>query len=239
MYLGASKTAKILNPRCLLGNVQWRPGSCKVHRSATKNGEAGTENICDQAAPYGTLKHTNMTAHPKNKTMWIFGYGSLIWRPDFDFVEHRDGYLEGWARKFYQGSTDHRGVPGAPGRVATLVREPGAKVWGRAYRIDGEEADAILAQLDHREKGGYERHQVDVLCASGACVQDALVYVATRENPVWQGPAPVQTIARQIRAAHGPSGANIEYLLELAESLRNMEAPDPHVFAIERALQRL
>lgn len=171
--------------------------------------------------------------------MWIFGYGSLIWRPGFEYVESRDGYLEGWTRKFYQGSTDHRGVPGAPGRVATLLREPDSIVWGRAFRIGGEAADTILAQLDHREKGGYERHQVDVFCESGDCVRGALVYVATRENPVWQGPAPVEKIARQIYAAHGPSGANAEYLLELAASLREMEAHDPHVFAIERALRQL
>ncbi len=177
--------------------------------------------------------------NPKNKNMWIFGYGSLIWRPDFEHVEYRDGYLEGWTRKFYQGSTDHRGVPGAPGRVATLLREPGAKVWGRAYCVAPTQADTILAKLDHREKGGYERHQVDVFCRSGECVRDALVYVATRENPVWQGPAPIDEIARQIHRSRGPSGPNVEYLLELAESLRQMEAHDPHVFAIERALRQL
>lgn len=171
--------------------------------------------------------------------MWIFGYGSLIWRPDFDHVEYRDGYLEGWTRKFYQGSTDHRGVPGAPGRVVTLLREPEARVWGRAYRVEPQQVDAIMAGLDHREKGGYERHQVDVVCASGESVRDALVYVATQDNPEWAGPASVNEIARQIHRSRGPSGPNREYLLELAASLRRMEAHDPHVFAVEHALREL
>jgi cation transport regulator ChaC len=171
--------------------------------------------------------------------MWIFGYGSLIWRPDFDCVEHRDGYLEGWTRKFYQGSTDHRGVPGAPGRVATLLRQPEARVWGRVYRVAPDQADAILARLDHREKGGYERHTVDVYCRSGRCVREALVYVATRENDEWEGAASADEIARQISVSRGPSGHNSDYLLELAESLREMDADDPHVFAIERALVKL
>ncbi len=168
--------------------------------------------------------------------MWIFGYGSLIWRPAFEFVERRDGYVQGWARRFYQGSTDHRGVPGAPGRVATLLREEDSRVWGRAFRVAGEEAERIIAQLDHREKGGYARHQVDVICRRGEPVCDALVYVATEDNPVWQGPATPAEIARQIRRARGPSGPNTEYLLELAEGLRAMDVSDPHVFAIEQAL---
>jgi cation transport regulator ChaC len=180
-----------------------------------------------------------ITNSTKVNTMWIFGYGSLIWRPGFDFIDHRDGYLEGWTRKFYQGSTDHRGVPGAPGRVATLLRAPEARVWGRVYKVLGAQADAILAQLDHREKGGYQRHQVDVICRSGVCVPEALVYVATQENAEWEGPASAEEIARQIQRSSGPSGANADYLLELAASLRQMEAEDPHVFAIERALVAL
>lgn len=171
--------------------------------------------------------------------MWIFGYGSLIWRPDFDFVESRDGYLQGWTRKFWQGSTDHRGVPGAPGRVVTLVREEGARVWGRAFRLAPHSRDEILAQLDHREKGGYERHRVDMIVPDGEPVREALIYLANRQNPNWEGPAPPDAIARQIAASHGPSGPNTEYLLELAAALRAMGADDAHVFAVERALRAL
>lgn len=172
--------------------------------------------------------------------MWIFGYGSLIWRPNLDFVESRDGYVRGWSRRFYQGSTDHRGVPGAPGRVATLVHAPDAHVWGRAYRVSPTQRDQILAQLDHREKGGYERTWVEVVVPGGEDIAEALVYIGTPENPEWLGEASPEEIARQILVSRGPSGPNPEYLLELAESLRQMPgADDPHIFAIERALLEL
>lgn len=172
--------------------------------------------------------------------MWVFGYGSLIWRPALDFVEKRDGFVRGWARRFYQGSTDHRGVPGAPGRVATLVRAPDAHVWGRAYRVAPAQRQQILAQLDYREKGGYERHHVDVVVPDGQDISQALVYVATPDNPEWLGAAAPEEIAQQILRSHGPSGPNPEYLLELAKSLRQINgADDPHVFAIERALLQL
>ena len=65
--------------------------------------------------------------------MWIFGYGSLIWRPDFDWIEAAPASIEGWERRFWQGSHDHRGVPDAPGRVVTLIPQANAYCDGMAH----------------------------------------------------------------------------------------------------------
>ena len=164
---------------------------------------------------------------------WIFGYGSLIWRPDFPFVERRTAAIHGWSRRFWQGSTDHRGVPGDPGRVVTLIREDGAECWGRAYRIESGNGEEILDRLAYREKGGYDRITLDLhLSDAQARSVPGFVYFANPDNPNWLGPAPMPDIARQVRRSHGPSGANVDYVLQLAAALRGMGVEDEHVFAL-------
>lgn len=170
------------------------------------------------------------------RDLWIFGYGSLVWRPAFAYVERRPAAILGWRRRFWQGSIDHRGVPGAPGRVATLVPEEGARCAGVAYMPEPSRREAILAALDHREKGGYTHH-VAALHGQEGVFGRALVYVATPTNPNWLGPAPAARIAAQIRGSRGPSGPNDEYLLRLAEALREMGEHDPHVFELEGLLR--
>lgn len=164
---------------------------------------------------------------------WVFGYGSLVWRPAFPFLERRPGYIRNWARRYWQGSTDHRGVPEAPGRVVTLIPASGHQCWGIAYRVAPDTWERVTAALDHRERGGFDRKRVTVEFRDpDHLAVEALVYVATERNPNYLGPAADTEIAAQIRSARGPSGPNAEYALELAAALRSIEADDDHVFAI-------
>lgn len=173
--------------------------------------------------------------------LWIFGYGSLVWRPEFSYLDRRPAFIQGWSRRFWQGSTDHRGVPGAPGRVVTLVAEPQAACWGMAYRVAAGETDAVLSYLDYREKGGYrlERMRLTFVADDGeGAGPEGLVYIATPDNPNYLGPAAAEAIARQVLGSRGPSGSNDEYVLRLAEALREIGAEDAHVFDIERLVRQ-
>lgn len=165
-------------------------------------------------------------------TIWLFGYGSLIYKADFAWLERRPASIRHWARRFWQGSHDHRGTPDAPGRVVTLVAEPQATCAGMAYRI----APSVLEHLDLREKNGYLRMVTELSLDDGRQVE-GLVYIATADNAAYLGPAPEAEIARHIASASGPSGSNRDYLLQLDAALHELGACDPHVRAVAFALR--
>lgn len=166
--------------------------------------------------------------------LWLFGYGSLIYKSGFDYIRREPATIRGWQRRFWQGSHDHRGTPDAPGRVATLVEAPGVECVGMAYRI----TPAVFGHLDHREKNGYLRFSTPMRFADGH-EEDGLVYIATPDNDAWLGDAAVEDIARHVQGASGPSGPNRDYVLNLAAALRDLDAEDAHVFAIADRLREL
>ena len=105
-----------------------------------------------------------------------------------------------------------------------------------AYRITPE----VLAPLDVREKNGYLREKVPLTFVddSGQATEqsEGLIYLASEDNPAFLGDAPLVDIAEQIANAHGPSGPNKDYLLNLAKALRELGAEDAHIFALEQQL---
>ncbi len=182
-----------------------------------------------------------MSQGDADRSCWIFAYGSLLWRPSFTHLESRPARVRGFSRRFWQGSTDHRGHPGAPGRVVTLLPDERGSCWGRAYRVASTGLESVLSQLDFREQGGYERREVELHFAAShvhrgegqRSTATGLTYIATPANPNYLGPAPLEEIAAQVLASRGPSGDNREYVLRLAASLREIGATDPHVFQVE------
>jgi len=182
-----------------------------------------------------TVAHNQrMTHFDGHAEVWLFGYGSLIFKADFPFLARRPASIAGWSRRFWQGSMDHRGTQEAPGRVVTLVPDALATCHGMAYLVTPEE----FAHLDHREKNGYLRLATDITFDDGSAAE-GLVYIATADNAAFLGEASEADIARHIAGAAGPSGPNRDYLFALAEALRAMNQFDAHVFAIARHLLAL
>lgn len=167
-------------------------------------------------------------------SVWLFGYGSLIYKADFPYLERQPAYINGWLRRFWQGSHDHRGTPEKPGRVLTLIENAAAQCTGMAYKVSPD----VFAHLDHREKNGYLRFSTTFHLASGE-LQEGLVYIAAADNAAYLGEASERDIAAHVADSHGPSGPNSEYVLKLAAALRELQVFDEHVFLIEHHLQQL
>lgn len=178
-----------------------------------------------------TASNQLMTQFDQHQRVWLFAYGSLIYKIDFPFIECRPALIRGWERRFWQGSHDHRGTPAAPGRVVTLTPQADALCAGVAYLITPQ----VFAHLDQREKNGYLRLSIAIEFDHGSNAQ-GLVYIAAADNAAFLGPASDAQIARDIARSAGPSGSNADYLLQLAAALRALGQDDPHVFALERCL---
>ncbi|BEJ18079.1 hypothetical protein CspHIS471_0703560 [Cutaneotrichosporon sp. HIS471] len=177
---------------------------------------------------------------------WIFGYGSIIWRPDFPYAERTLAFVANHTRRFWQGSPDHRGTPTSLGRVVTLVPEPGEVCWGFAYRVPHDRVDEVMAYLDHRERGGYIRISVPFHRASSVCANplhnmgpaiESITYIAAPDNEHYLGPDALPRMVRQIATAEGESGRNADYVISLATHLREMGLEDPHVFTLAQAVR--
>ncbi|XP_078483599.1 putative glutathione-specific gamma-glutamylcyclotransferase 2 isoform X1 [Ciona intestinalis] len=178
---------------------------------------------------------------PETQSLLVFGYGSLVWLPKFAFHNREVGYVHGFVRRFWQGNISHRGVPGSPGRVVTLVPDDKGVTWGVTFHLKGKkQIEAALRHLVTREmiNGGYEIRTAKFY---GHRTYDILTFVAMPDNAHYLGPAPVETVAATIVNSRGRSGHNLEYIFNLIDTLRR-EAPqgvDNHLTSLEEACHRI
>lgn len=182
-----------------------------------------------------------------NLSVWVFGYGSLCWNPGFEYSQCIVGYVRGYLRRFWQGNTTHRGTEENPGRVATLVPDKHGLTYGCAFKVTGPDA---LTYLSNREcsLGGYlvtttkfypHVAQEDSEADTGEAFP-AQLYIATDQSRHWMGEASLHELAKQIVNCKGASGHNVEYVLRLAEYVRDEipEVVDSHLFELERLIHQ-
>jgi cation transport protein ChaC len=169
----------------------------------------------------------------RSDDVWVFGYGSLMWRPDFPFAERVRARVEGYHRAFCIYSTHHRGSPARPGLVLGLDR--GGACEGISYRIAPDRAGEVRAYLRARElvNGVYREAAVPVLLHDGSGRHPiALAYVVERAHPSYTGRLALGVQAHLIRGARGLSGLNLDYLVNTVHHLQDCGVR-------ERSLERL
>ena len=150
---------------------------------------------------------------------WVFGFGSLMWRPGFAFVERQAATLHGRRRAFCIYSVHHRGTPERKGLVLGLA--PGGAARGAAYRVAEKDWSDVYAYLKEREQPTetYVEAAVHVRLADGRRVK-ALGFLSDTAHPQWAGALTFEEQARLIAGSQGLSGRNIDYLRDLVEHLR-------------------
>ena len=167
--------------------------------------------------------------------LWVFGYGSLMWRPGFPHLERRRAQLHGYHRSLCVYSPVHRGTPEKPGLVLGLDR--GGRCQGVAFRVAPGETAATLHYLREREQvtAVYRERHLPVQLDDGRTVT-ALAYVVDRNHPQYAGRLPETELLRLVRQGEGMSGLNPDYVRSTYEHLVAIGVEDPVLQRLTEAL---
>jgi glutathione-specific gamma-glutamylcyclotransferase len=159
--------------------------------------------------------------------LWVFGYASLIWRPEFDAAEHRAALVHGWHRALRMRSRINRGTPQQPGLVFALL--PGGACHGVVFRLRRESADAELERLWAREmpSGVYDPRFLPCRTPHGRV--PALAFTLSRRSESYIGRLPDEQMLHILRHARGRYGSTLDYLADTAHALRQRGVLDREI----------
>ena len=166
---------------------------------------------------------------------WVFGYGSLIWKPGFDFTRKSRALLRGAHRSLCIYSHRHRGTPEQPGLVFGLVR--GGSCRGMAFEVEAAQWEAVHTYLVAREmdRGVYREALRPVLLDDGRLVT-ALAFLVDVRHVQYAGRLDIAEQVRLVRSGVGESGPNPEYVLETARHLEALGIRDRYLTDLVTAL---
>lgn len=169
------------------------------------------------------------------QTHWVFGYGSLIWRPGFEYVSSQSAYLCGYHRSLCVYSHNYRGTPKNPGLVFGLV--PGGCCEGRALEVSGQNWPEVLEYLRVRETGVYHELQNGVRLADGKTVK-ALIFVADETHAQFAGRLDIDHQLDVVRVASGNTGTNKDYVINTLEHLKDLGIEDSYLSRLGKDLTK-
>ncbi len=161
------------------------------------------------------------------KERWVFGYASLIWRPEFDAAEHRSALVHGWHRALRMRSRINRGTPQQPGLVFALL--PGGACRGVVYRFRPETADEELERLWAREQptGVYDARLLP--CRTPHGVVPALAFTLSRRSEACLPRLPDAELLHILRTARGRYGTTLDYVARTAAALHERGLRDREI----------
>jgi len=169
--------------------------------------------------------------------LWVFGYGSLIWRPGFEYRERVPARLVGEHRALCVYSFDHRGTPERPGLVLGLDR--GGACRGVAFRVDGKLRAHTIDYLRSREQTTHVYREVmrSVWLDNEPRQRvSALTYVVDRGHVQYAGRLPLAEQLRIVQQGHGRSGNNRDYVLSTVKAIEGEGFRDEPLHQLARML---
>lgn len=163
--------------------------------------------------------------------LWVFGYGSLIWKPGFDYVDSGLAWVHGYHRSLCIFSHVHRGTPERPGLVLGLDR--GGSCQGVAFRVAARDRAATIDYLRERElvTSVYLEKTVRLRLADGCCVE-ALAFVVDRRHSQYAGRLPLEDMTRLVAEGVGINGDNPAYVRNTYEHLMRLDIHDAELAAV-------
>lgn len=167
--------------------------------------------------------------------LWIFGYGSLIWRPEFEFVEQRAASLEGYHRSLCLWSRINRGTPETPGLVFGL--EQTGVCQGMVFKIAGQNVEQTFDAVWKREMGTGAYLPSWLTCATPLGNVKAMAFVIDRNGPAYVKQPPEDDLVEIICRAHGTYGSCFDYVTQTAVSLQAAGICDEHLAALTERLR--
>jgi len=172
--------------------------------------------------------------------LWVFGYGSLMWNPEFPWTRREVARLEGYHRSFCMNSIHHRGTEERPGLVLALDETRGGACEGLAFEVVRDAADETLAALREREliSSAYVECWLPVMLQTGERV-DALAYVIEKSHVQYRGGLPLEEQARIIARALGGRGPNTEYLYNTVAHLAGLGIVDEDLDWLARRVRAI
>jgi glutathione-specific gamma-glutamylcyclotransferase len=183
---------------------------------------------------YDAVVREMLASHEGGEALWLFAYGSLIWKPEVEYVEERRGTVRGWHRSFCMRMTRWRGTKEQPGLMMALDR--GGQCTGVVYRLAGDSMEAELGKLFRREMKAKPANNpprwLTVKTDQGPL--RAIAFVMNRKGGAYAGRLPPEQVAGVIAKACGHLGSCAEYLYNTVSHLEERGIHDSNLWRLQR-----